>query len=132
MIGDLLLFVAVIAWTVYTVEGREVVESSGIAHHRLDDHRRHAALPSAGRGRTAGSLLPGGHRPGLASCVVGRRVPDRDDERGRILALVWALAHLAAARVAVFTNLQPLATALLAQAFLANRSPPASSPQRRS
>src|SRR2546425_7385142 len=27
----------------------------------------------------------------------------------------WALAHLAAARVAIFTNLQPLATALLGQ-----------------
>jgi drug/metabolite transporter (DMT)-like permease len=33
----------------------------------------------------------------------------------------WALAHLAAARVAVFTNLQPLATALLAQVFLGER-----------
>ena len=30
----------------------------------------------------------------------------------------WALAHLAAARVAIFTNLQPLATALMAQLFL--------------
>jgi drug/metabolite transporter (DMT)-like permease len=33
----------------------------------------------------------------------------------------WALAHLAAARVAVFNNLQPLATALMAQAFLGER-----------
>src|SRR5438445_12222265 len=30
----------------------------------------------------------------------------------------WALAHLPAARVAVFTNLQPLATAVLAHFFL--------------
>src|SRR5207245_4548039 len=30
----------------------------------------------------------------------------------------WSLAHLAAARVAIFSNLQPLATALLAWAFL--------------
>jgi len=42
----------------------------------------------------------------------------------------WALAHLAAARVAVFTNLQPLATALLAQAFLGERVTAGSSPQR--
>ncbi len=33
----------------------------------------------------------------------------------------WALAHLPAARVAVFNNLQPLATALMAQAFLGER-----------
>ena len=33
----------------------------------------------------------------------------------------WALAHLAAARVAIFTNLQPLATALLGQLFLGER-----------
>jgi len=33
----------------------------------------------------------------------------------------WALTHLAAARVAVFNNLQPLATALMAQAFLGER-----------
>jgi len=33
----------------------------------------------------------------------------------------WALAHLAAVRVAVFNNLQPLATALMAQVFLGVR-----------
>jgi len=30
----------------------------------------------------------------------------------------WALTHLAAVRVAIFTNLQPVATALMAQLFL--------------
>jgi len=33
----------------------------------------------------------------------------------------WALAHLAAARVAIFTNLQPLATALLGHLVLGER-----------
>src|SRR2546423_1689924 len=36
----------------------------------------------------------------------------------------WALAHLPAARVAVFTNLQPLATAVLAHLFLGEHVTP--------
>src|SRR5439155_22078565 len=36
----------------------------------------------------------------------------------------WALAHLPAARVAVFTNLQPLATAVLAHFFLGEHVTP--------
>ena len=44
-----------------------------------------------------------------------------------IAYLLWyfALKHLAAARVAVFTNLQPLATALLAHVFLGEHVTPA-------
>ena len=36
----------------------------------------------------------------------------------------WALAHLPAARVAVFTNLQPVATAVLAHVFLGEHVTP--------
>src|SRR5438094_566462 len=36
----------------------------------------------------------------------------------------WALAHLPAARVAIFTNLQPLATAVLAHVFLGEHVTP--------
>ena len=45
----------------------------------------------------------------------------RSPARVAYLLWYWALAHLAAARVAIFTNLQPLATALLGQLFLGER-----------
>jgi drug/metabolite transporter (DMT)-like permease len=122
MIGDLVLFVAVIAWTVYTVEGREVVGKLG-------------ALPTIAWTIIGGTLL---YLPlGLGALLVPAYRADIARASpaawwGVVYLIVmtsvvayllwsWALAHLAAARVAVFTNLQPLATALLAQAFLGER-----------
>jgi drug/metabolite transporter (DMT)-like permease len=122
LIGDLLLFVAVIAWTVYTVEGREVVGKLG-------------ALPTIAWTIIAGTLL---YLPlGLGALLVPSYRADIAHASpaawwGVVYLIVmtsvvayllwsWALAHLAAARVAVFTNLQPLATALLAQVFLGER-----------
>lgn len=122
LIGDLLLFVAVIAWTVYTVEGRELVVNLG-------------ALPTIAWTIIAGTVL---YLPlGLGALLVPSYRADiahasREAWFGVAYLIVmtsvvayllwsWALAHLAAARVAVFTNLQPLATALLAQTFLGER-----------
>jgi drug/metabolite transporter (DMT)-like permease len=122
LIGDLLLFVAVIAWTVYTVEGREVVGKLG-------------AFPTIAWTIIAGTLL---YLPlGLGALLVPSYRADithasREAWWGVAYLIVmtsvvayllwsWALAHLAAFRVAVFTNLQPLATALLAQMFLGER-----------
>src|SRR5229473_2251633 len=63
----------------------------------------------------------------------GQRLPPRS-AWPRLLLLVtsvvayllwyWTLAHLPAARVAVFTNLQPLATAVLAHFFLGEHVTP--------
>jgi drug/metabolite transporter (DMT)-like permease len=119
LIGDLLLLVAVVAWAVYTAEGREMVTRFG-------------ALPTIAWTLIAGTLLylPLGvgslffsdNREAIAHasreawlgllylCVVTSVVA--------YLLWYWALKHLAAARVAVFTNLQPLATAVLAHFFL--------------
>ena len=122
LIGDLLLFVAVIAWTIYTVEGREVVGKLG-------------ALPTIAWTIIGGTLL---YLPlGVGALLVPSYRADIAQASpaawwGVVYLIVmtsvvayllwsWALAHLAAARVAVFTNLQPLATALLAQAFLGER-----------
>jgi drug/metabolite transporter (DMT)-like permease len=122
LVGDLLLFIAVIAWTVYTVEGREAVGKLG-------------ALPTIAWTIIAGTLL---YLPlGLGSLLVPSYRADiahasREAWFGVAYLIVmtsvvayllwsWALAHLAAARVAVFTNLQPLATALLAQVLLGER-----------
>lgn len=122
LVGDLLLLVAVLAWAVYTAEGRELVA-------------RHGALPTIAWtliGGTIlylplgiGSLLLASNRAALLRaspaawwgilylCVVTSVVA--------YLIWYWALGYLAAARVAVFSNLQPLATALLAQLFLGER-----------
>jgi drug/metabolite transporter (DMT)-like permease len=107
---------------VYTVEGREAVGKLG-------------ALPTIAWTIIAGTLL---YLPlGLGSLLVPSYRADiahasREAWFGVAYLIVmtsvvayllwsWALAHLAAARVAVFTNLQPLATALLAQVFLGER-----------
>jgi drug/metabolite transporter (DMT)-like permease len=119
LLGDLLLLVAVLAWAIYTAEGREVVSA-------------HGALPTIAWtliGGTLlylpigiGSLIPAANRAriahvsaqawwGVAYLIVVTSVI-------AYLLWYWALKHLAAARVAVFTNLQPLATAFLAHVFL--------------
>ncbi len=119
LLGDLLLLVAVVAWAVYTAEGREVVTKFG-------------ALPTIAWTLIGGTLL---FLPfGLASLLVPANRADiahasREAWWGVLYLVVvtsviayllwyWGLKHLAAARVAVFTNLQPLATALLAHFFL--------------
>jgi drug/metabolite transporter (DMT)-like permease len=121
--GDLLLLVAVVAWAFYTAEGRELVAEHG---------------PIA---TTAWTLI-GGTALYLPIGAASLFAPGAADQLTRVsaqgwlgiaylivvtsvvsyLLWYWALAHLPAARVAVFNNLQPLATALLAQAVLHERA----------
>lgn len=119
LFGDLLLLIAVIAWAVYTAEGRELVAE-------------HGALPTIAWTLIGGTLL---YLPfGLGSLIPAAtraQVAHASAEAWwgvvyliaitsvvAYLLWYWALKHLAAARVAVFTNLQPLATAFLAHLFL--------------
>ena len=122
LIGDLLIAVAVLAWAVYTAEGRELVG-------------QHGALPTIAWTLIGGTLL---YLPlGLGSLLwpsnrAALLTASPEAWWGVLYLIVvtsvasyliwyWALKHLAAARVAVFSNLQPLATAALAQVFLGER-----------
>lgn len=122
LVGDLLLLVAVVAWSLYTAEGRETVGKLGalpvIAWTIIGGTVLYLPLG-------LGALLVPSYRAdiahasaaawwGVAYLIVMTSVVS-------YLIWYWALAYLAAARVAVFTNLQPLATALMAQAFLGER-----------
>src|SRR5207245_1077075 len=119
LVGDLLLFVAVLAWAVYTAEGRGLVTE-------------HGPVPTIAWTLIGGTLL---YLPiGLASLAV----PDALQRIAHASAAAWvgvaylvvvtsvvayllcywALAHLPAARVVVFSNLQPPATAVLAHFLL--------------
>ena len=117
--GDLLLLVAVVAWAVYTAEGRAMVGRAG-------------AFPTIAWTIIAGTVL---YLPlGLGALMVPTYRTDiahasREAWWGVAYLIVmtsvvayllwyWALTHLAAVRVAIFTNLQPVATALMAQLFL--------------
>jgi drug/metabolite transporter (DMT)-like permease len=119
LFGDLLLLVAVVAWAVYTAEGREIVGRFG-------------ALPTIAWTIIAGtllylplgigSLLVPAHRAEIAHASSaawwGVTYLILMTSVAAYLLWYWALKHLAAARVAVFSNLQPLFTALLAHLFL--------------
>jgi drug/metabolite transporter (DMT)-like permease len=122
LLGDGLLLMAVVAWSLYTAEGREVVGKLG-------------ALPVIAWTIIGGTVL---YLPlGLGALLVPSYRADIAHASalawwGVVYLIVmtsvvayllwyWALAWLAAARVAVFTNLQPLATALLAQLLLGER-----------
>ena len=115
LVGDLLLIGAVLAWAVYTTGGRPLVA-------------RHGPLPT-----TAWSLI-GGTLLFLPIGLIALAAPQARAQVAHassaawigvlylsVVASVvsyllwyWALAWLPAAKVAVFTNLQPLATAVLA------------------
>jgi drug/metabolite transporter (DMT)-like permease len=124
LFGDLMLFIAVIAWSVYTAEGRELVSKYG-------------ALPTIAWTIIAGTILF--FPVGLTATWISReRVLHASPQAwlGVVYLIIatsvisyllwyWALGHLAAARVAIFSNLQPLATAILAHFFLGDRITPA-------
>jgi drug/metabolite transporter (DMT)-like permease len=115
--------VAVVAWAFYTAEGRELVAEHGpiatIAWTLIGGTALYAPIGAASL------LAPGAWEQvahvsvrgwlGVAYLIVVTSVVS-------YLLWYWALAHLPAARVAVFNNLQPLATALLAQAVLHERA----------
>jgi drug/metabolite transporter (DMT)-like permease len=117
LFGDLLIAVAVVAWSIYTAEGRELVSKFG-------------ALPTIAWTIIGGTIL---FLPiGLAALWPAREQvlhASREAWLGVLYLIIatsvvayliwyWALGHLAAARVAIFSNLQPLATAILAHFFL--------------
>lgn len=117
--GDLLLLVAVVAWAIYTAEGRELVGRFG-------------AVPTIAWTLIAGTLLF------LPLALVSFLIPEHRAQLAHASAAAWwglaylivvtsviayllwywALGHLPAARVAIFSNLQPLATAFLAHEIL--------------
>jgi drug/metabolite transporter (DMT)-like permease len=120
LFGDLLIAVAVVAWSVYTAEGRELVSKYG-------------ALPTISWTIIGGTVL---FLPiGLTATWFSRDQVMRASPQAWLgvaylivatsvisyLLWYWALGHLAAARVAIFSNLQPLATATLAHFFLGER-----------
>jgi len=125
LLGDLLLLVAVVAWALFTAEGRPLVTAYG-------------PLPVIAWTLIAGTAmyLPLGIASLAAPGAVHRIVHASRAAWLGVLYLVlvtsviayllwyWALAHLPAARVAVFTNLQPLATAVLAHVFLGEHVTP--------
>jgi drug/metabolite transporter (DMT)-like permease len=117
--GDLLLLVAVIAWALYTAEGRALIGTHGpiavIAWTLIAGTAMYlpigvASLAVPGTSERLRHVSPAGWF-GVAYLVLVTSV-------AAYLLWYWALGHLPAARVAVFTNLQPLATAVLAHFFL--------------
>jgi len=123
--GDLLLLVAVVAWAFYTAEGRALVTTHGpipvIAWTLVAGTAMY--LPIG----VASLFAPGAvHRIVHASAAVWLGVAYLILITSLVAYLLWywALAHLPAARVAVFTNLQPVATAVLAHLFLGEHVTP--------
>jgi len=123
--GDLLLLVAVVAWALYTAEGRALIGTHGpiavIAWTLIAGTVMYLPI---GIGSLA---VPGAwqriqHASAAAWVGVGYLVVVTSV--AAYLLWYWALAHLPAARVAVFTNLQPLATAVLAHFILGEHVTP--------
>jgi len=149
LFGDLLIAVAVVAWSIYTAEGRELSSQFGalatISWTIIGGTILFLpiGLPAVWLQRAQVARASSQAWLGVAYLIVATSVVS-------YLIWYWALAHLAAARVAIFSNLQPLATAVLAHVFLgehitlafiggalvviggvllAQRSPPRTSPQ---
>jgi drug/metabolite transporter (DMT)-like permease len=123
--GDLLLLVAVVAWALYTAEGRALIGTHGpiavIAWTLIAGTVMYLPI---GIGSLA---VPGAwqriqHASAAAWIGVGYLVVVTSV--AAYLLWYWALVHLPAARVAVFTNLQPLATAILAHFILGEHVTP--------
>jgi drug/metabolite transporter (DMT)-like permease len=113
--GDVLVFLAVVAWALYTVRGKDLIARLG-------------PLPVTACATALGTVmfLPVGI-PALARQDWTRISPGGWAGLFYLAFLTsvvaymlwsWALARIEASRVAVFTNLQPIVTALLAWGFL--------------
>jgi drug/metabolite transporter (DMT)-like permease len=109
--GDFLIFLAVIAWAVYTTRGKELIA-------------RLKPLPVTAWGMAFGTLfflpvgVPALFRQDWARVTAGgwwclAYIALLTSVTSYLL-WGWALSRIEASRVAVFTNLQPIATALLA------------------
>jgi drug/metabolite transporter (DMT)-like permease len=119
LLGDLLLLIAVIAWALYTAEGRALIGTHGpiaviawtlIAGTVMYLPIGFASLAVPGTWETL--------RQASAAAWVGVAYLVLVTSVTAYLLWYWALGHLPAARVAVFSNLQPLATAVLAHFLL--------------
>jgi drug/metabolite transporter (DMT)-like permease len=117
LFGDLLILVAVLAWAIFTTEGREL-------------STKHGPIAMLAWSLIAGAIL---YLPvGLAATWISRaelRHVSVQAWLGLPYLIVitsvvsysiwyWSLSKLPAARVAVFSNLQPLCTAMLAHFLL--------------
>jgi len=116
--GDLLLVGSLLAWVFYTTEGRVLVSAHG-------PFRTSAWSNVAGAGLLV-PLAPWALHPGLlaASSVMAKASVAYLGLGSSVLSyLIWfaALGRTDASKVAVFSNLQPVATAVAAWAFLGER-----------
>jgi drug/metabolite transporter (DMT)-like permease len=113
--GDLFILAAVAAWVVYTVEGRELVA-------------KHGFFRATAWTMTVGALVPS---PAAAWLLDARAVTHASATTWACIGYLalftsvisyflwyYALGRLVASKVAVFSNLQPIATALGAWALL--------------
>jgi drug/metabolite transporter (DMT)-like permease len=118
LVGDLLILVAVVAWVFYTAEGRELIA-------------RHGPIRASAWTMTAASLLMLPAMPFMfhpvhliqqVSSTALMMVLYLGLVTSVVAYLLWyfALSRLEASRVAVFSNLQPAATALASWVVLAD------------
>jgi len=117
-LGDVLLFGSLLAWVFYTTEGRVLVAAHG-------PFRTSAWSNIAGAGLLV-PLAPWTLHPGLlaASSAMAKASVVYLGLGSSVLSyLIWfaALGRTDASKVAVFSNLQPVATALAAWVFLGER-----------
>lgn len=118
--GDLLILAAVGAWVLYSVEGKKIAARDG-------------SMQPAGWASILGLLGMAPAMPWLLRPAVLAAAPTSAWMGALYLALVtsvlsyflwyYALRRLEASKVAVFANLQPVATALLARAFYGEALP---------
>jgi drug/metabolite transporter (DMT)-like permease len=109
--GDLMILVAVVAWALYTVLGRDLVREAGpLKSTAWALIAGTVMLLPFGLGpvrTTSWSVVPASVFEAMAFLIVLTSVVS-------YLCWSYALAHAEPSRVAVFTNLQPVLTALLA------------------
>lgn len=112
--GDLLILAAVAVWVVYSVEGKKIAERDG-------------AMQPAGWASFLGLFLAIPTMPWLLPLATLRAAPMAAWMGALYLGLLtsvvsyflwyYALRRLEASKVAVFANLQPVATALMARSL---------------
>jgi drug/metabolite transporter (DMT)-like permease len=111
VIGDLLLIGAVIAWTLYTVLGKEVIRKYGHLHATsvvlVWGMAMFIPFGIVNALRFDYSTLTGGDLAGIAYLAIATSI---------VAYLIWyyALGRLAPSKVAVFANIQPILTMALA------------------
>ena len=120
MVGDLLILCAVAAWVLYTAEGKPLSERFGPL--------RATAWTLVAAGAWSGCLAPwtlSVPEMTRASAPVWACLAYLGVLTSVVSYLLWyyALSRLEASRVAVFSNLQPLVTALMAWALLGDVLP---------